>query len=121
MIEILKQSTPPTIPTYSSGVETGSNSPQKLNTQTTTSTQQPQGDDVLKKEDIPKLVDELNKVSESLNVDVKFAYNDKIDEVYINITDKNTGRVIRKLPSEEAMKIKETMKDLVGSLFDIKG
>jgi flagellar protein FlaG len=68
-----------------------------------------------------KLVEDLNQVSESLNVDIKFAYNEKIDEVYINVIDKNSGNVIRKLPSEEAMKIKETMKDWIGSLFDTKG
>jgi flagellar protein FlaG len=37
------------------------------------------------------------------------------------VTDKLTGKVIRKLPTEEAMKIKESMKDLVGVLFDKKG
>ena len=68
-----------------------------------------------------KLIEDLNQVSESLNVDIKFAYNEKIDEVYINVIDKNSGNVIRKLPSEEAMKIKETMKDWIGSLFDTKG
>ncbi len=64
---------------------------------------------------------EFNDLSDSLNLDVKFAYNEKIDTVYINVTDKNTGRVIQKLPTEEAMKIKESMKDLVGVLFDEKG
>jgi len=67
------------------------------------------------------LIEELNEISESLKVDVKFAYNDKIDEVYINVIDKESGKIIRKLPSEEAMKIKETMKDFIGSLFDTKG
>ncbi len=70
----------------------------------------------------PKVVSqELNKMSDSLNLDIKFAYNEKINTVYINVTDKNTGEVIRKLPTEEAMKIKESMQDLVGVLFDKKG
>ncbi len=64
---------------------------------------------------------ELNKISDNLNLDIKFAYNDKIDTLYINITDKNTGEIIRKLPTEEAMKIKESMQDLIGVLFDKKG
>ena len=64
---------------------------------------------------------EFNDISDSLNLDVKFAYNEKIDEVYISVTDKHTGRVIQKLPTEEAMKIKESMQDLVGVLFDKKG
>jgi uncharacterized FlaG/YvyC family protein len=35
--------------------------------------------------------------------------------------DKSSGREIQKLPTEQAMKIRETMKDVVGSLFDVKG
>lgn len=65
--------------------------------------------------------EKFNKMSEDLNLDVKFAYNDKIDQVYLNVIDKHTGRVIRKLPSEEAMKISESMKELVGALLDKRG
>ncbi len=64
---------------------------------------------------------EFNKMSDELNLDVRFAYNDKIDQFYLNVIDKSTGKIIRKLPSEEAMKISESMKDLVGTLFDKKG
>jgi len=63
----------------------------------------------------------FNRMSEKLNLDIKFAYNEKIDQVYLNVIDKQTGQVIRKLPSEEAMKISETMKELVGNLLDKKG
>jgi len=65
--------------------------------------------------------DKFNKMSDKLNLDIKFAYNDKIDQVYLNVIDKNTGQIIRKLPSEEAMKISESMKELVGNLLDKKG
>ncbi len=77
-----------------------------------------QGNQSVKPEEVSQ---EFNDMSDSLNLDVKFAYNEKIDTVYISVTDKNTGRVIQKLPTEEAMKIKESMKDLVGVLFDKKG
>ena len=75
-------------------------------------------DVVLDKVETKKIVDDLNSQVESLNKDVRFSYNEKIDEVYITITDKHTGEVIRKLPSEDAMKIKEAMQDFIGSLFD---
>ena len=75
----------------------------------------------LSKEDTKKLVDDLNKMSESLGAIVKFAYNDKIGEVYISVIDKKSGEEILKFPSDEVMKIKENMKDLVGSLLDTKG
>ncbi len=65
--------------------------------------------------------EKFNEMSDKLNLDVKFAYNDKIDQVYLNVIDKKTGQIIRKLPSEEAMKISESMKELVGNLLDKKG
>ena len=71
-------------------------------------------------EDTKQLVVELNNISESLNTDIKFGYDDDLAEVYVTVTDKHTGQVIRKLPTEEAMKIKKSMKELVGSLFDKK-
>jgi flagellar protein FlaG len=79
---------------------------------------QVQKNDDIKPEEVTK---EFNELSQELNLDIKFAYNEKIDTLYINVTDKNSGRVIRKLPTEEAMKIKESMQDLVGVLFDKKG
>jgi len=72
----------------------------------------------LNKNDTKKLVEELNYESETFNKDIEFSYNEKIDELYITVKDKKSGRVIRKMPSEEAMKIKETMRDFIGSLFD---
>jgi len=64
---------------------------------------------------------EFNQVSNSLDLGVQFGYNAEIDTVFISVTDKATGKVIRQLPTEEAMKIKESMKELVGVLFDKKG
>ena len=71
--------------------------------------------------DMEKLTKELNHVAQKENLDISFGYNDKIDKVFINIVDKNSGDVIRKLPSEEAIKFAEGMKDLLGKLFDKKG
>ncbi len=80
------------------------------------------GEDTKKQiETLHKSTIKFNQMSEQLNLDIKFAYNEKIDQVYLNVIDKHTGQVIRKLPSEEAMKISETMKELVGNLLDKKG
>lgn len=71
--------------------------------------------------DMPKLTAKLNKVAELENLDISFGYNEKIDRVIINVLDKNTGEVIRKLPSEDAVKFAEGMEDMLGKLFDSKG
>jgi len=73
------------------------------------------------KEELQKLTTQLNKEMEPLNPDIKFQYNDKINELVVNVIDKNTDKVIRKIPSDEALKIMEQMRKLVGALFDDKG
>lgn len=71
--------------------------------------------------DMEQLTEKLNKLVESENLDISFGYNKKIDRVIINVLDKNSGEVIRKLPSEEAVKFAEGMQDVIGKLFDKKG
>jgi flagellar protein FlaG len=71
--------------------------------------------------DMPKLAEALNTMAQKENLDISFGYNKKIDKVFINIVDKNSGEIIRKLPSEEAIKFAEGMEDLLGKLFDKKG
>jgi len=73
------------------------------------------------KEKLQDLTRKLNKEMEPLNPDIKFTFNDKIDSLVVNVVDKNTDKVIRKIPSDEALKIMEKMRELVGALFDKKG
>jgi flagellar protein FlaG len=71
--------------------------------------------------DMTELTEALNSIAQKENLDISFGYNKKIDKVFINIVDKTSGEVIRKLPSEEAIKFAEGMEDLLGKLFDKKG
>jgi len=73
------------------------------------------------KEELQQLTHKLNKEMEILNPDIKFQFNDKVDELVVNVIDKKTDRVIRKFPSDEALRIMEKMRELVGILFDDKG
>ncbi|RKO65323.1 flagellar biosynthesis protein FlaG [Campylobacter sp. P255] len=62
--------------------------------------------------------EKLNQQMETLETNVRFAYNDKINEMYVNVTEKDTGRLIRKIPSEEVMKLIEYFKGVIGTIFD---
>jgi len=73
------------------------------------------------KDELQDLTKQLNKEMSPLNPDIKFQYDDKVNELVVNVVDKNTDKVIRKIPSEEALKIMEKMRELVGALFDDKG
>jgi len=93
-----------------------------------TETQKDKQDDEIKKhhkemtkQELQDLTHKLNKEMAPLNTDIKFTYDDKINNLVVNVIDKNTDRIIRKIPSEEALKIMEKMRELVGALFDDKG
>jgi len=70
---------------------------------------------------LDKTVKHLNDNMKALDTNIMFGFNDKIDAMFVNVTERSTGRVIRKIPTEEAMKLSEKMKEIVGMIFDKKG
>jgi len=69
-------------------------------------------------EQLAKITQNLNKQMESLDANVRFGYSDKINGLYISVTEKNTGKEIRQIPSEEAMRLAEHFKDVIGTIFN---
>lgn len=70
---------------------------------------------------LTQTVKDLNKQMELLDTNIKFGFNSDINLMYVDVTDKHTGETIRKIPSDEAMKLSERMKEIVGMIFDKKG
>ncbi|EAK2254367.1 flagellar protein FlaG [Campylobacter coli] len=90
-----------------------------LNIQTDRSQGQ-EGDDGQQRGVSEKLADitkKLNEQMDSLDTNVRFGYSDKIG-MYISVTEKSTGREIRQIPSEEAMRLAEYFRDVIGMIFD---
>ncbi len=75
--------------------------------------------DNLKKQ-LTDVTSQLNKEMSSLNFNVKFGFNDKIDQMYVSVMEKDTNKVIRKIPSDDAMKLMDKMREIVGMIFDKK-
>ncbi|EAJ5673400.1 flagellar biosynthesis protein FlaG [Campylobacter lari] len=69
-------------------------------------------------EKLKNATEKLNNQMETLETNVRFAYNDKIHEMYVSVTEKDTGRLIRKIPSEEVMKLIEHFQGVIGTIFD---
>lgn len=82
--------------------------------------QQSQQDDKANKT-LTDTVNELNKQMDLLNTNITFGYNDKINQMFVNVIEKSTGKVIRKFPTDEAMSLSAKMKEIVGIIFDKKG
>jgi flagellar protein FlaG len=73
------------------------------------------------KKELNNTVKHLNDNMKALDTNIMFGFNDKIDIMFVNVTERSTGRVIRKIPTEEAMKLSEKMKEIIGMIFDKKG
>ncbi|QIR79726.1 flagellar protein FlaG [Sulfurospirillum diekertiae] len=87
----------------------------------TTKVNQQQSQNTDTKKTLTDTVKELNKQMDLLDTNLTFGFNDKIDVMYVNVMEKSTGKVIRKFPTDEAMKLSEKMKEIVGIIFDKKG
>jgi len=82
-------------------------------------------DNALNKQDISQkltaTVEKLNSNMKALDTNVMFGYNDKIGTMFVNVMERSTGKMIRKIPTEEAMLLSEKMQEIIGTIFDKKG
>jgi flagellar protein FlaG len=79
-----------------------------------------QNEEEINKE-LTNTVEQLNQQMDALDTNVKFGFNDKIDAMFVNVMERSSGKMIRKIPTEEAMSLAEKMKEIVGMIFDKKG
>ena len=78
--------------------------------------------DGLSNEDLARktreVTDRLNHQMQQLDTNVRFAYNEKLNLMVVQVKDAKTGEEITQLPSKEAIKISEYFKESIGILFD---
>jgi flagellar protein FlaG len=57
-------------------------------------------------------------MSSLLKYGIRFAYDDEVSEMLVNVIEKNTNRVIRQIPSKEILAMRAKMAEMVGLLVD---
>ncbi len=65
-----------------------------------------------------EVTDRLNYQMQQLDTNVRFAYNEKLNLMVVQVKDAKTGEEITQLPSKEAIRISEYFKESIGILFD---
>lgn len=63
----------------------------------------------------------LNKHMGSLNTDISFSYNSDIHGLVVTVREADGGRIIREIPSQEAINIMKKIRDVVGNILDQRG
>ncbi len=64
-----------------------------------------------------ELVESLENYTNTLQTNIGFSVNTKLEKVIVTITNKETDEVIRQIPPEELITLLEKMEELTGILF----
>ncbi|GHR86749.1 FlaG family protein [Helicobacter pylori] len=68
------------------------------------------------------LSERLNEEMKRIGTDINFSYNDTIKGLVVLVKDANgDNKVIREIPSKEAVELMQRMRDVIGIIFDKKG
>ncbi|GAA8106671.1 FlaG family protein [Helicobacter pylori] len=67
------------------------------------------------------LSERLNEEVKRIGTDINFSYNDTIKGLVVSVKDANGDKVIREIPSKEAVELMQRMRDVIGIIFDKRG
>ncbi len=68
--------------------------------------------------DIESAVETLNESLSSINVKREFKVEEQLNEVIVKLIDKDEDKIIKQIPSEEAIRLSKNIKEMVGLIYD---
>jgi flagellar protein FlaG len=71
-----------------------------------------------KRAKIAAAVQKLADVANASNVELSFSVDQSSDQIVVKVTDANTGKVIRQIPSEEMLRLSRNIKEMIGLFYD---
>ncbi len=74
----------------------------------------------MEREDLENLVQDMENYLSDMRVNLSFKLHDETGDVLVQVIDGETGEVIRQLPPEEILELREKLKELRGVIFDSK-
>ena len=70
---------------------------------------------------VEKVTSQLNEVLDTFNRGVNFQVDDSTEEMYVQIVDRNSGEVLKSIPSKELLAVMARIHEVVGMMVDIRG
>lgn len=67
---------------------------------------------------LEQAVEKLNAATELFNIKLRFMLDHEKDEIYVLVIDASEGKVIRRIPPENILKVASQMQYMVGLLLD---
>lgn len=74
----------------------------------------------VKRDQLRTAVSDLQDFVQSVRRDINFNLDDESGRVVINVTEASSGDIIRQLPSEEALRLSESLSEIRSLLFEAK-
>ena len=68
--------------------------------------------------DLEKVIDDANSLAKAANKDITFQVSSDGKPAIIIVTDKQTGKIIRQIPSEEMIRLSDRMEEFIGMIFN---
>jgi flagellar protein FlaG len=69
--------------------------------------------------DVQQIVENMQKQLESMNISLQYhVYGEHDERIAVRVVDKETGEVIREIPSKEMQALQAKMSELVGIIFN---
>jgi flagellar protein FlaG len=69
-------------------------------------------------EEILKNLDEINNQLKSMNRSIRFSIDESVKDIVVKIVDKDSGEVIRQIPPDEVLRLREHFKEMVGLILE---
>ncbi|ETD25090.1 MULTISPECIES: flagellar protein FlaG [Helicobacter] len=70
------------------------------------------------KQDLVNLSKEMNKKMRDIGTDINFSYSEDIRGLVVTVKEPNSGKIIREIPSRDAIELARKMNETLGLIFD---
>jgi len=68
--------------------------------------------------DLEKVANKLNKATEAFDISIRFQIDRESGEVYVLVIDKNEGKIIRRIPPEDMVRMATQLQYAIGLLVN---
>lgn len=74
----------------------------------------------LSRSEVQAAVEEVQVRMDQMGTNLQFAMDKVAEDIVVKVTDKESGELIRQIPSEDVVKLRKKLEELTGLLFDEK-
>lgn len=92
-------------------------SPEKIETEPTSERERVDHGKEAERGKVKEIIDRLNRMRDLFNRRIHFEVSSDSNDVIVKILDRETGKIIRQIPSPELIKLASRMEEIYGIIF----